>query len=342
MADTRDTGPAEDPLQDQMDATEQLARLVAGDDDQRFILVFHSLVNVLDSLVTQQGGTGVDEARAILLRTAEPMVAKGRRGLGSASAPGPQADSIFSDPVFIKNAMKLIPDRERIVGGIPTFAFRDCVAVGSDTGWCCTGTIVAPNVVVTAGHCVVGRCCSRVFVGDDVDDLTAGDVIQVSRAVPHPDYRPPDPTHDIAVLILAEDAACTPRGIAQASMMKSATSVRLAGFGNTDVFSSGGYGIRRMVDVPIASNDPRYGADPATEFVAGAPFLDRDSCNGDSGGPAYVRSRRKWYLAGATSRATASTVRPCGDGGIYTRVTSFGDWVRSVPGGNWPGRGRAG
>ena len=47
-----------------------------------------------------------------------------------------------------------------------------------------------------------------------------------------------------------------------------------------------------MVDVPLASNDPKYGADAETEFVAGAPFLDRDSCNGDSGGPAYVRVRR--------------------------------------------------
>lgn len=335
MAATRDAAPAEDPLQEQMDAAESLARLVAGDDDRRFVLVFQSLVNVLDSFVTEEGGTGVDQARAILLRTAEPMVAQGRQGLGSASAPGPQPDSIYSDPVFIKNAMKLIPDRERIIGGLPTPFFRDCVAVGSDNGWCCTGTLVARNVVVTAGHCVKGRCSSRIFVGDDVEHLSDGEVIPVSKAVSHPDYRPPDPTHDIAVLILAEDADCKPRAMAKASMLNTATSVRLAGFGNTDVHSTGGYGIRRMVDVALAGADPRFGADPTTEFVAGAPFLDRDSCNGDSGGPAYVKSRRSWYLAGATSRATASSVRPCGDGGIYTRVASFEDWVRSVPGGRW-------
>ena len=87
-----------------------------------------------------------------------------------------------------------------------------------------------------------------------------------------------------------------------------------------------------MVDVPLASNDPRFGAHVEYEFVAGAPFLDRDSCNGDSGGPAYVKADGAWYFVGATSRATASTVRPCGDGGIYVRVGAFQDWIRSVPG----------
>ena len=124
------------------------------------------------------------------------------------------------------------------------------------------------------------------------------------------------------MLILAEEASVEPRPLAEDGMLDGAHSVRLAGFGNTDVFSTGGYGIRRMVDVPLASNDPQFGADAATEFVAGAPFLDRDSCNGDSGGPAYVQADGEWFLVGATSRATASTVRPCGDGGIYVRCRS--------------------
>jgi len=237
--------------------------------------------------------------------------------------------------VYIENAKQLIPNRKRIIGGIPTADFPDCVAVGSDTAWCCSGTLVAPNVVVTAGHCVAGGCASRVFVGQDVTEPNAGEVIPVRSAVAHPEYRPPGPTHDLSVLILSEDSTSPPRAIADADMLRAASTVRLAGFGNTDVFSSGGYGLRRMVDVPLASSDPRFGSDPATEFVAGAPFLDRDSCNGDSGGPAYLETNRTWYLAGATSRATASTFRPCGDGGIYTMVGAYRDWLRSVPGGHW-------
>ncbi len=331
-ARTTKKGAAADPLQKQMDAAERLARVVAGEDDEQFMLVFQSLVNVLDGFTARPAAESASQARSILRRAAEPAGTTGRRGLGAAAQPD---FSIFSDPVFLANAKTLIPDRKRIVGGIPTSEYQDCVAIGSDTDWCCTGTLIAPNVVVTAGHCVAGGCASRIFIGDDVGTPGAGTVIAVQRVESHPDYDPPTPTHDLAVLILAEDADCKPRGIASGDVLNAAASVRLAGYGNTDIYSSGGYGKRRMVDVPIASADPRFGADEATEFVAGAPFLDRDSCNGDSGGPAFVQSKRTWFLAGATSRATASTVRPCGDGGIYTRLDVFDSWVRSVPGGHW-------
>jgi secreted trypsin-like serine protease len=126
-----------------------------------------------------------------------------------------------------------------------------------------------------------------------------------------------------------------PREIAREAMLAGAASVRLAGYGTTDVEGTVGYGRRRVVDVPLASTDEKYGADPECEFVAGAPFLDRDACTGDSGGPAYVEGDDGWYLAGATSRATRSTFRRCGDGGIYTWVRAYARWIRDVPGGHW-------
>src|SRR5215210_7744946 len=111
MADSRApaTRSAADPLQAQMDAAERLARLVAQDDDQRFILVFHSLINVLDNFIAQPRDRSVDQARSILLRTAEPMVTRGRRGLrAGGGAPALDDASIFADPVFLENAKKMI------------------------------------------------------------------------------------------------------------------------------------------------------------------------------------------------------------------------------------------
>jgi secreted trypsin-like serine protease len=319
--------------------TRRLARMVAGDDDRQFVLVFQALINVVDPIATRSGDE-LAAATAILDRTAAPMVSSGRRGLRVSpprrgAAGRPPADSLYSDPVFLENAAKLIANRARIVGGVLTTDFPDCVAVGSGSNWCCTGTLVAPNVVVTAGHCVAGGCANRVFVGPDVTKPRDGKVITVTTAEAHPKYGSASDKFDIAVLVLGDDAPVPPRAMATKAMVRKATSARVAGYGNTDVNSTGGYGQRRMVDVPMASDDARFGADPRTEFVAGAPFLDRDSCNGDSGGPAYVRSRRKWYVAGATSRATVGSVRPCGDGGIYTKVHSYAEWVRSVPGGRW-------
>jgi secreted trypsin-like serine protease len=110
-----------------------------------------------------------------------------------------------------------------------------------------------------------------------------------------------------------------------------------------------GYGEKRAVDVPIASIDStgagvadRYGSDPGLELVAGSPFLDRDTCKGDSGGPVYIDIDGQWFLAGATSRGVSPTPgavsdpqRLCGDGGIYVRIDKYLDWVKSVPGGHW-------
>ena len=228
----------------------------------------------------------------------------------------------------------MIADRRRIVGGVPTIAYPDCVAVGSTARWCCSGTIVAPNVVVTAAHCARDGCCDRVLVGGDVTSAGAV-IVGVQEAHTHPSYRSGSRFNDLCVLLLDRHLAVAPRLLAGAHTLDSAISVRLAGFGTIDERGRKGYGTCRTVDVPLASADPRFGADPATEFVAGQPFLDRDSCTGDSGGPAYVEVDGAWQLVGAVSRATAGVERTCGDGGVYTLIPAFADWIKNVPGGAW-------
>lgn len=307
------------------DEVANLARLIAGDDEQRFMVVFHALANQVAEFAAGTADDNYRAARSQLRRANSPLP---RSAVGTEMP----TDSIYSDRVYLSNARNLVHDRARIIGGVPTSDFPDCVAVGRMDRWCCSGTLVSPNVVVTAAHCVVGGCSSRVFVGEDVAFPADGEVIKVRNAVAHPNYGETVPAYDIAVLILDQPTSTPPRPMAPAA---DSAFVRLAGYGNTDVHSRGGYGRRRTVDVPMATPDPNYGMDPATEFAAGAPFLDRDSCNGDSGGPAYVQVDDEWYLAGATSRATASSLRPCGDGGIYTRVDAYVDWIRSVPGGVW-------
>ena len=50
---------------------------------------------------------------------------------------------------------------------------------------------------------------------------------------------------------------------------------------------------------------------------------DSGSCNGDSGGPAYVFLDQKLLLAGLTSRGDG----PCRSFGIYTIVDYFSKWI---------------
>jgi secreted trypsin-like serine protease len=310
------------------------AERVGVDDDRRVVEVFR------DALHLAAGPAGTLPAQPELKLI---PIADDARRLPDLRRFTLATRSIYEDERYIKNAREYLRSiAERIVGGTETRDFPDCVAVGSETGWCCSGTLIAPNVVLTAGHCD-RSCASRVLIGSDIDSASAV-VINVAEAVRHPDYNSGGMHHDLTVLILERDVGTvTPCRIADAGAIDGAIYVRAVGFGNVDRNGSFGYGLKRQVDIPIASvscsaiTDPAtYGCDADLELIAGQPFLNRDTCNGDSGGPVYIRVGAEWHLAGATSRATDNSISRCGDGGIYVRVDRYLDWIRSVPGGHWP------
>src|SRR5262245_15077272 len=99
--------------------------------------------------IPKAGGGG---ARSLGLR---PKAAKGAR--------------LADDPRYLTNVQELARRTKRnarIIGGstVTGKEFADCVAVGDDENWGCTGTLIAPNVVLTAGHCM--KLHTRIFVGN--------------------------------------------------------------------------------------------------------------------------------------------------------------------------------
>lgn len=298
----------------------------AGDDDRAFVRYLNECYALKFSAVGRT--RGATEAAA------------------GAADQSPRAQQLLQDERYLKNARELARRTQggtRIIGGrpVPKMDFLDCVAVGNDQQWGCTGTLIAPNVVVTAGHC--SNFATRVFFGSDV--TKAGKVVAVRERHRHPDYRKDGKQNDLMVLLLAEKIVnISPRAVALGNVIDEATDGRVVGFGNTDPGGSSGYGIKRQVDVPIASpacagmhqgesDAVAYGCDRTLEFVAGRPLLAKDSCTGDSGGPFYLEGPGGgWLLAGATSRATNSAPNDCGDGGIYVRVERYRSWITSIPG----------
>lgn len=235
---------------------------------------------------------------------------------------------------------------ERIVGGenVPPGGFPHCVCIGTATGWMCTGALVAPRVVLTAAHC--GAAITRIMAGgNQVQPWLSPDarVVAVQKVAIHPDYKThPLSENDITVLILAGPANLPPAPLATAGELAAAASVELVGFGYNDPNLPVGFGtkrrvtialpplMRRTADENLGQLEAKLGFHGEYEFVCGRKALGKDSCNGDSGGPAYIGVGGGFKLAGLTSRATREAVQHCGDGGVYVRPDCFRGWIDSV------------
>lgn len=227
----------------------------------------------------------------------------------------------------------------RVVGGNPADAgeWPDAVAVKLQGFYQCTGTLVAPRVVLTAGHCNLN--ITEVLVNsNDYAAPGSGEVIRVVAAYEYPNSWQ---TYDVAVLVLERDASVPPRTVATSCIIENhlfdGATVAPVGFGSTESWGGGGNSLlmeaRTVVTDHDCSGNRRGCVDavrPDGELIAGGDGID--SCNGDSGGPLYLETPDGWFLVGITSRAAEPASVACGDGGIYVRPDAIIDWAEAQTG----------
>jgi MYXO-CTERM domain-containing protein len=167
--------------------------------------------------------------------------------------------------------------------------------IGEHAG--CSGTLVAPRVVVTASHCLASQPVvgAKIYFGADRASAKAIDVLYSRR---HPQYGATQVLNrwlnDIALILLAEDAPAEAQPLPVlppelSAALQEGAGGRIVGYGVAD---TGGFGKKHQGTVLISSvSRERFGTSPNPSLT----------CSGDSGGPLFLAVDGTEYLAGVTS-----------------------------------------
>lgn len=199
-----------------------------------------------------------------------------------------------------------------------TFDEGDLAVVGladqKNTDPFCTGTLVSRHVIVSAGHCLEFGGPTWVYFGSS--PVQGGSWVPVRSYQAHPQFDGGSLANDISVVILDDDppAAAIPVPLSGEPPVVMAN-MRFVGFGYTEVGPGGQYGRKYQTTATVTTMDE-------TTFRYGIA-----TCNGDSGGPAFVTHvDGKEYLAGVTSWGDG----PCAAFGYDTRVDAYRSWIEPI------------
>jgi MYXO-CTERM domain-containing protein len=231
-----------------------------------------------------------------------------------------------------------------VVGGdfVPSGDWPDAAGIIFSTQWLdveCTGVLVAPDVVLTAGHCADG--IKRVILNTN-DYEHGGEIHSVSEIHEYPDSQR---TYDLTALVLSTPSDIPPRIIATDCIadedVVNGADVEIVGYGAHNAAGTQYDSKLRQASTTITDADCRDlqngcqgSVSPGGEVGAGGDGVD--ACYGDSGGPLYLRTDHGDFVVGLTSRSYWYVQQPCSEGGIYVRPDAVIDWIEDVTGRTLP------
>jgi secreted trypsin-like serine protease len=264
-------------------------------------------------------------------------------------------------------ALVLAAPAQAVVGGHPVppgqFRYVANVRVGGAFG--CTGTLIAPQWVLTAGHCgsATGSLSQgfvpspvawppqayEVVLGRVYADGHGGETHAVSQVLVDSDYIVTNGTGNDVTLMKLDGASTMPpmriAAVGERASWKPGVLATVAGFGLTSQDASEPPSQMQAARVPITTDEYCAAAypgglstagddgsfDPKTMVCAGYPQGGTDTCEGDSGGPLLAPVARRGFRLVAATSFGSGCAQP-GKPGVYARLAEgpIRDWIRTT------------
>ena len=244
-----------------------------------------------------------------------------------------------------KRGRMIISDaiQPRIVNGTPTNLnqYPFMAALFADTAYRCGGSLIAPDIVLTAAHCAdfvnvvkIGRRYleGSSSIGGDAE-ISMYEEFQIIETAEQPNYRPRTYNKDVALLKLSKASIHRPIKMNNDPNVPSdGQELVVMGYGET-YYGSPVSNTLLQTQVYYMTNEQcratAYDDKEITDSMLCAAAPGADACTGDSGGPLIIAGGSDGdLLVGVISfgRGCADPDYP----GVYSRVSFNYDWIVST------------
>jgi len=214
-----------------------------------------------------------------------------------------------------------------------------------EPAWRCSGTLISPTVMITAGHCTFGASGGRVWFESTEQEILdggypfgGGTAIEFTTILTHPEYNDAFFIgRDVGVVWLSEPVIRDEYGVLPDQ--NQLDSLARARGRQNQTFTAVGYGLQRINPVFVESERTRMVATPKLIQINTPGFTGDFSlllsnnhstggtCFGDSGGPNFLGDSN--VIAGVTSFGINGNC--AGTGGVFRLDRAHVlDWLDSL------------